>query len=88
MKETNEKNLLRYEALLEVIKSKKGIVRLWDMNEYSEFLAEKEVKKNNKRQKDLRKTKLQKLESNKTLYYKNDDNASIKNIGLSFYKHG
>jgi hypothetical protein len=76
-RENNEKNVAKFEQLLEVIRSKKGIIRLWDMNEYSEFLAEKELKKKDKRQKEMRKTKLQKEDYNKRLDYTSNKNIQL-----------
>jgi len=75
--ENSEKNVAKFEQLLEVIRSKKGIIRLWDMNEYSEFLAEKELKKKDKRQKEMRKTKLQKEDYSKRLEYTSNKNNQL-----------
>ncbi len=76
-RENSEKNVAKFEQLLEVIRSKKGIIRLWDMNEYSEFLAEKELKKKDKRQKEMRKTKLQKEDYSKQLEYTSNKNNQL-----------
>jgi len=76
-RENSEKNVAKFEQLLEVIRSKKGIIRLWDMNEYSEFLAEKELKKKDKRQKEMRKTKLQKEDYSKRLEYTSNKNNQL-----------
>ena len=60
IKENNPENVKKFQNLLKLVKSKHNIVRQFYMNEYAEFLEEKDCKKIVLTAREMQKSKRQK----------------------------